>query len=94
MITIVGFLTFISRINTTSDSSKARKIIIFQHFSFFLRVENSCSVEMSMKNFHDLGPGGQMGLFEFYNIVEKFSVQIFSVNMVLLSLYECNEICK
>ena len=30
----VGILTFISRIKTTSESSKARNIIIFQHFSF------------------------------------------------------------
>ena len=34
MPTIVGILTFISMINTTSESLKARKEIIFQHFSF------------------------------------------------------------
>ena len=34
MPTIVGILTFISMINTTSESLKARKICIFQHFSF------------------------------------------------------------
>ena len=34
MPTIVGILTFISRINTTSESLKAR-IIVFQHFSFY-----------------------------------------------------------
>ena len=34
MPTIVGILTFISMINTTSKSFKARKVIIFQHFSF------------------------------------------------------------
>ena len=33
--TIVGILTFISRINTTSESLKARKISVFQHFSFY-----------------------------------------------------------
>ena len=32
--TIVGILTFISKINTTSESLIARKILIFQHFSF------------------------------------------------------------
>ena len=32
----VGILTFISRINTTSESSKARKISVFHHFSFFM----------------------------------------------------------
>ena len=35
MPTIVGILTFISRINTSSDSLKARKISVFQHFSFY-----------------------------------------------------------
>ena len=45
MPTIVGILTFISRINVgiltfissinTSDSFKARNIIIFQHFNFY-----------------------------------------------------------
>ena len=35
MPTIVGILAFISMINTTSESLKARKIFIFQHFSFY-----------------------------------------------------------
>ena len=35
MPTIVGILTFISRINTASESFKARKIFIFQHFTFY-----------------------------------------------------------
>ena len=33
--TIVGILTFISMINATSDSLKARRAFIFQHFSFY-----------------------------------------------------------
>ena len=32
---IVGILTFISMINTTSESFKARTIFSFQHFSFY-----------------------------------------------------------
>ena len=35
MATIVGILTFISMINKTSENLKARKIIIFQHLSFY-----------------------------------------------------------
>ena len=35
MPTIVGILTFISRINTSSESLKAKKIYIFQHFCFY-----------------------------------------------------------
>ena len=39
MLTIGGILTFISIINTTSESLKARKVIIFQHFSFYDRLK-------------------------------------------------------
>ena len=35
MPTIVGILTFISMINKTSESLKARKACIFQHYSFY-----------------------------------------------------------
>ena len=35
MPTFVGILTFISMINTTFESLKARKVFIFQHFSFY-----------------------------------------------------------
>ena len=33
--TIVGILTFVSRKDTASESFRARKIIIFHHFSFY-----------------------------------------------------------
>ena len=35
MPTIVGILTFISKINTTSERSKARNFFICQYFSFY-----------------------------------------------------------
>ena len=35
MPTLVGILTFISMINTTSESLKARKAFILQHFKFY-----------------------------------------------------------
>ena len=35
MPTIVSILTFISMINTTSESLKAKNVSIFQHFSFY-----------------------------------------------------------
>ena len=35
MPTTVGILTFISMINTKSESLEARKVFIFQHFSFY-----------------------------------------------------------
>ena len=47
-IKIVGFLIFISKINTTSESLKARKVIIFQHFSFYEQLK--FHAELRMKN--------------------------------------------
>ena len=35
MPTIIGILTFISRIKRVSESFKARKIFLFQHFSLY-----------------------------------------------------------
>ena len=42
MPTIVGILTFISRINTASERLKARKISVFQHFSFYVSSAELC----------------------------------------------------
>ena len=39
MPTSVGILSFISRLNTTSSSFKARKFLIFQYFSFYEQVK-------------------------------------------------------
>ena len=36
-------------INATSERLKARKVFICRYFSFYEHVENSCSVESSMK---------------------------------------------
>ena len=45
MTTIVAILTFTSRMNTTSDSFKARTIFIFHHFTFHEWLKFSCSVK-------------------------------------------------
>ena len=47
MPTSVDILTFISRINTISEGFKARKVVIFHHFTFYEHLEISCSVELS-----------------------------------------------
>ena len=39
MPTIVGILTFVSMINATYESLKARKVLIFQHFSFYEKLK-------------------------------------------------------
>ena len=47
MPTIVGILTFISMINTTSESLKARKVFIFSILTFYEQLELH-AVELSM----------------------------------------------
>ena len=50
MPTIVGILTFISRINTISENSKTRNVFIFQQFSF-MRSLKIVLIELSIKKF-------------------------------------------
>ena len=53
MSTIVGILTFISRIKT-SESFRQRNIIIFQHFNFCEQWK--LHSQLSMKKFYSLEP--------------------------------------
>ena len=46
MPTIVGILTFISMMNTASESLEARKAFIFQHFSFFEQLKFHAQLRM------------------------------------------------
>ena len=57
MPTIVGILTFISMINTTSERLKARNFFTFQYFSFYEQLKIWCSVELRMKKVITSGPG-------------------------------------
>ena len=56
MPTVVGILTFIRMINTTSERLKARNIFYLTVFLLLSAVEVSCSVELSMKKCYDPGP--------------------------------------
>ena len=49
MPTIVGIITFISRINTSYESFKARNTYLFQHFSFYEQLK--FYAQLSMKFF-------------------------------------------
>ena len=51
--TIVGSLTFISMINTTSERLKARNVFIFRYFGFYEQLKFSLSGE---KKFINSGP--------------------------------------
>ena len=55
--TTVGILTFISMINTTLNSLKARQVFIFQHFSFYKRLKFHVQLSRISKMFYYLrGP--------------------------------------
>ena len=50
MTTIVGILTFISMINTTSESLEARIVFIFPHSSFYNQLKfHAHANELSIK---------------------------------------------
>ena len=54
MRTIVGILTFTSRINTANESFKARKIYVLQDFSCYEKLKFML-IELSMKMFYNIG---------------------------------------
>ena len=54
MPTIVGILTSISMINTTSEGLKARDFFIYRYFSLYEQLKFH-AVEFSMRKFFNLG---------------------------------------
>ena len=54
MPTADDILTFISRKNKTSESSKARNIFIFQHFSFYEKLKVPAQLSWAWKTFYNL----------------------------------------
>ena len=54
MPTIIGILKFISMIIKIPKSLKARKVFIFQHFSFYKQLQ--FHAQLSFKSFITLGP--------------------------------------
>ena len=63
MPTIVGILTFISRINTASESFNARKIFIFQPFYEQLNF-HAQNFDLSMIFFIPSGPESYLSFFQ------------------------------
>ena len=57
MPTIVGILTFISTINTTSERLKARNFFISWYFSFYEQLKLRAQLSEHEKSFITLGPG-------------------------------------
>ena len=55
MPTIVGILTFISMLNATSESLKARQVGIFKQFSYYKQSKFHAHLSWAWKKFHNLG---------------------------------------
>ena len=55
MPTIVGILTFISMINTTSERFKARNFFICRYFSKYEQLEFCAQLSWAWKKFYNLG---------------------------------------
>ena len=53
--TIVGILTFISMINTTSERLKARNFITLRYFSFYEQLKFRAQLSWAWKKFYNLG---------------------------------------
>ena len=56
MSTIVGILTFISMINTTSERLKARNFLICVYFSFYEQLKFHAQLSLAWKSFITSGP--------------------------------------
>ena len=55
MPTVVGILTFISRINTISEGFKAIKIVIYHHFTFYEHLKFYAQLSRAQKKVYNLG---------------------------------------
>ena len=52
---IDGILTFISMLNVTSETLKARKVGIFKQFSFYEQLKFHAQLSLARKKFYNLG---------------------------------------
>ena len=56
MPTVIGILTFMTRINNTSGTLKQEFSLIFKHFSFYEQLKIHAQLSMK-KDFYNLRPG-------------------------------------
>ena len=88
MPTIVGILTFISRINTTSERLKARNFFILRYFSFYEQLKFCGKWSLAWKKCITSGPeqsnwifyflAHQIRIFEIYPGIENLILPILS----------------
>ena len=86
MPTIVGILTLISRIHTSSVNLKQEMSLFFFAFKFLWAVESSCSVELSIKN--SLTTSGQVIKVTFTHMYQNL-MNLINGNFQLMMLYAC-----
>ena len=99
---IVGILIFISRINTTSEPFKARKIIYFSLFYLLRATEISDSVELIMNFFYKLRAQGYKTFFMLNSTVHDISTahkktkiltneEVFCFKYLICCVYHANK---
>ena len=91
MPTIVDILTFISRINTASESFKVRNIFIFQHFTFYEQLKFHAKWVGHKKSFITSGPDFIVRSFMENSICLK-KVKMEKVNMELIFLVKSQKL--
>ena len=65
MPTIVGICIFMSKENNFTGLFEPKKKLKFFIFLYLLAFKSSCTAEVSIKNFYNLGPGPE--------VIEEFS---------------------
>ena len=69
MPTIVGILTFISMINTTSERLKARNFFICRYFSFYEQLKFRAQLSWAWKKFYNLAAENSLHAMVFFLLI-------------------------
>ena len=70
MPTIVGILTFISMINTTSERLQARHFFICQYFSFYEQLKFRAHLSWAWKKFYNLGAWSELRYLDYAQFLQ------------------------
>ena len=87
MPTIVGILTFISRINTSYESLKARNTYLFQHFAFYEQLKICVQLSWAWKKIITSGPILLRHFYVIFNTLYKISYMNTGLSWCAFSLY-------
>ena len=95
MPTIVGILTFISMINTSLDSLRARKVIIFKHFCLYEQLKFYAQLSQACKKCYNLeASSGEIlsfsRLYSSVNLTHEYSSRIAVRVQAPIKLFSCS----